>query len=348
MYNIPIMKKLIEKAKNCHDLNREELIALLCNDDIDEDLFAAADEVRKQYVGDEIHLRALIEFSNYCKNNCCYCGLRRDNKNIQRYRIDEDTLFALAKHASENMGLKTIVLQSGEDMFFDTDKLCSIIRQIKTLDVALTLSIGEKTLDEYKAYKQAGADRFLLRIETTDKDLYALHDPGMSWENRAQCIRNLGIAGLEIGSGVLVGLPEQKVESFADDILFFKQVQADMIGIGPFIPHPDTPLKDAKGGTLKMALKVMALTRLILPDINIPATTAMETLAPNGQVKALQAGANVIMPNVTLTQYRKHYELYPGKSATNYTPDESLKEVKDKIAAIGRKVGRGYGSHKQR
>jgi len=348
MYNIPIMKKLIEKAKNCHDLNREELIALLYNDDIDEDLFAAADEVRKQYVGDEIHLRALIEFSNFCKNNCCYCGLRRDNKNIQRYRIDENTLFALAKHASENMGLKTIVLQSGEDMFFDTDKLCSIIRRIKTLDVALTLSIGEKTLDEYKAYKQAGADRFLLRIETTDKDLYALHDPGMSWENRAQCIRNLGIAGLEIGSGVLVGLPEQKVESFADDILFFKQVQADMIGIGPFIPHPDTPLKDAKGGTLKMALKVMALTRLILPDINIPATTAMETLAPNGQVKALQAGANVIMPNVTLTQYRKHYELYPGKSATNYTPDKSLKEVKDKIAAIGRKVSSGYGYHKRR
>lgn len=342
------MKKIIEKAKNTHNLDRDELIALLCNDEFDEEIFNAADEVRRKYVGDEIHLRALIEFSNFCKNNCCYCGLRRDNKNIARYRINEDIIFALAEHASCNMGLKTIVLQSGEDMFFDTEKLCSIIRKIKTLDVALTLSIGEKTLEEYKAYKQAGADRFLLRIETTDKNLYLKHDPGMSWENRAECIRNLGIAGLEIGSGVLVGLPEQKIESYADDILFFKQVNADMIGIGPFIPHPDTPLKNAQGGTLQMALKVMALTRLLLPDINIPATTAMETLAPNGQAKALQSGANVIMPNVTLTQYRKHYELYPGKSATNYTPDKSLSVVKEKIAAIGRTVGSGYGSHKSK
>ena len=340
------MKKLIEKAKVTHSLSREELVSLLTDEACSDELFAAADDVRRQYVGDEIHLRALIEFSNFCKNNCCYCGLRRDNKNIERYRIDEDTIFLLAEHAARNMGLKTIVLQSGEDMFFTQEKLCNIIRKIKTLDVALTLSIGEKTLEEYKAYKAAGADRFLLRIETTDKDLYLRHDPGMSFENRVQCVKNLGLAGLEIGSGVLVGLPGQKIESYADDILFFKAVNADMIGIGPFIPHPDTPLKDAAGGTLETALKVMALTRLLLPDINIPATTAMETLAPNGQTKALQAGANVIMPNVTLTQYRKHYELYPGKSATNYTPDESLCKVKEKIAAIGRSIGQGYGSHR--
>ena len=340
-----LMKKLIEKAKNTHTLSREELVSLLGDTTCSEELFAAADDVRRQYVGDEIHLRALIEFSNFCKNNCCYCGLRRDNKNIERYRIDEDTIFLLAEHAARNMGLKTIVLQSGEDMFFTQEKLCNIIRKIKTLDVALTLSIGEKTLEEYKAYKAAGADRFLLRIETTDKDLYLRHDPGMSFENRVQCIKNLGLAGLEIGSGVLVGLPGQKIESYADDILFFKAINADMIGIGPFIPHPDTPLKDAAGGTLETALKVMALTRLLLPDINIPATTAMETLAPNGQTKALQAGANVIMPNVTLTQYRKHYELYPGKSSTNYTPDESLRQVREKIASIGRTVSQGKGFH---
>ena len=339
------MKKLIEKAKVTHTLSREELVSLLTDATCSDELFAAADDVRRQYVGDEIHLRALIEFSNFCKNNCCYCGLRRDNKNIERYRIDEDTIFLLAQHAARNMELKTIVLQSGEDMFFTQEKLCNIIRKIKTLDVALTLSIGEKTLEEYKAYKAAGADRFLLRIETTDKDLYLRHDPGMSFENRVQCIKNLGLAGLEIGSGVLVGLPGQKIESYADDILFFKAVNADMIGIGPFIPHPDTPLKNAAGGTLEIALKVMALTRLLLPDINIPATTAMETLAPNGQTKALQAGANVIMPNVTLTQYRKHYELYPGKSSTNYTPDESLSQVREKIASIGRTVSQGKGFH---
>ncbi|MBE6458578.1 MAG: [Alphaproteobacteria bacterium] len=340
------MSRLIQKAISEHNLTRSELIELLYDDSCAEELFSAADEVRRQYVGDEIHLRALIEFSNICRNNCCYCGLRRDNKNIERYRIDESAIFKLAEHAAKNMGLKTIVLQSGEDMFFTTEILCNIIRQIKTLDVALTLSVGEKSLEEYQAYRQAGANRFLLRIETTDKDLYLRHDPGMSWEQRVQCLRDLRTAGLEVGSGCLVGLPEQKVESYADDILFFKKIDADMIGIGPFIPHPDTPLKNASGGTLNMALKVMALTRLLLPDINIPATTAMESLAPNGQRKALQSGANVIMPNVTLTTYRKHYELYPGKSTTGYTPDDSLRKVKELITSIGRKIGQGYGASK--
>ena len=339
--------ELIAKAAATRSLSRGELIKLLSDDDCNEALFAAADDVRRRYVGDGVHLRALIEFSNICRNNCYYCGLRRDNRNIKRYRIDADTIFNLAAYAARNMGLKTIVLQSGEDMFFDRDKLCDIIRRIKTLDVALTLSIGEKTAAEYKAYKAAGADRFLLRIETTDRDLYHRLDPGMSWQNRRRCLADIAAAGLEVGSGVMVGLPGQTIESLADDILFFREINADMIGIGPFIPHPDTPLKDAAGGTLEMSLKVMALTRLLLPDINIPATTAMETLAPDGQTKALQAGANVIMPNVTLTQYRRHYELYPGKSTTNYTPDESLKVLRDKITGINRFVATDKGFHHQ-
>ena len=339
--------ELIAKAAATRSLSRGELIKLLSDDGCNEALFAAADDVRRRYVGDGVHLRALIEFSNICRNNCCYCGLRRDNRNIKRYRIDADTILNLAAYAARNMGLKTIVLQSGEDMFFDRDKLCDIIRRIKTLDVALTLSIGEKTAAEYKAYKAAGADRFLLRIETTDRDLYHRLDPGMSWQNRRRCLADIAAAGLEVGSGVMVGLPGQTIESLADDILFFREINADMIGIGPFIPHPDTPLKDAAGGTLEMSLKVMALTRLLLPDINIPATTAMETLAPDGQTKALQAGANVIMPNVTLTQYRRHYELYPGKSTTNYTPDESLKVLRDKITSINRFVATDKGFHHQ-
>ena len=341
------MSDLIAKAYEQHNLSKNELIEILQNDSYNEELFKTADNVRRQYVGDAIHLRALIEFSNICKNNCCYCGLRRDNKNIERYRIDIETIFELAKHASLNMGLKTIVLQSGEDMYFNQEKMCEVIRKIKTLDVALTLSIGEKTAEEYKAYKQAGADRFLLRIETTDQDLYHRLDPGMNWQKRKQCLLDLGAAGLEIGSGVMVGLPGQTIESLADDILFFKEINADMIGIGPFIPHPDTPLGNEKGGQLDLSLKVMALTRIMLPDINIPATTAMETLAPNGQVRALQSGANVIMPNVTLTQYRKHYELYPGKSNTNYTPDKSLQVLRDKISSIGRSVASDYGFHKK-
>ena len=341
------MTDLIAKAYNEHDLSKKELVEILQNDNYNNNLFETADKIRKQYVGDAIHLRALIEFSNICKNNCCYCGLRRDNHNIDRYRIDDETIFELAQHASRNMGLKTIVLQSGEDMYFNQEKMCEIIRKIKTLDVALTLSTGEKTAEEYKAYKQAGADRFLLRIETTDQDLYHHFDPGMNWQNRKQCLLDIGASGLEIGSGVMVGLPAQTIESLADDILFFKEINADMIGIGPFIPHPDTPLRNEKGGQLELSLKVMALTRLMLPDINIPATTAMETLAPDGQVRALQSGANVIMPNVTLTQYRTHYELYPGKSNTNYTPDKSLQVLRDKISSIGRSIATDYGSHKK-
>lgn len=341
------MHDLIEKAEKTHSLTQKELMTLLNSDEYDEDILATADRVRQKYVGDEIHLRALIEFSNICQNNCSYCGLRRDNRNIRRYRLNEDQIFSLAEYAVHTMGLKTIVLQSGEDLWFDTERMCRIISRIKTLDTALTLSIGEKSLKDYQAYKAAGCDRFLLRIETTDKALYERHDPGMSWEKRLQCLADLRTAGVEVGTGCLVGLPGQTLESLADDILFFRKINADMVGIGPFIPHPDTPLKDAVGGTLKLAVKVMALTRLLLPDINIPATTAMETLEPNGQSRALQAGANVIMPNVTLTQYRCHYELYPGKSDTGYSPDKNLEAVRQRIMAIGRTISgdKGFRKH---
>lgn len=336
------MHKIIRKAKETHKLSRDEIILLLENDAATDALLQAADDVRRRFVGDEIHLRGLIEFSNYCRNNCLYCGLRRDNKELQRYRLDTDDILKLAKHA-KNMGLKTVVLQSGEDVHFDTAQMKDIIKGIKALDLALTLSTGEKTFEEYEAYRKAGADRFLIRIETTDKKLYEDNDPGMSWEARVQCMRDLKQLGFELGSGCLVGLPGQTTASLADDILFFKAMDCDMIGIGPFIPHPKTPLKDARGGQLETALKVMAVTRLLLPDINIPATTAMEVLAPNGQTRALQGGANVIMPNVTMTDYRKYYQLYPGKTTAGCSPDESLDKVIKKIESIGRTVGKGYG-----
>ncbi len=339
------MNNLIKKAALTHELNHEEILEILSSNDLNSELFLAADKIRQEYVGDKIHLRGLIEFSNICRNNCLYCGLRRDNRNITRYRLSSDEIFNLAEYARNKLGLKTVVLQSGEDMYFTKEIMCSIIARLKTLDIALTLSIGEKSTEEYAAYRQAGADRFLLRIETTDKDLYHRLDPDMSWDNRRRCLKDIGLSGLEIGSGVMVGLPEQTLSSLADDILFFKAINADMIGIGPFIPHPDTPLKNCQGGDLELSLKVMALTRLLLPDINIPATTAMETLAPNGQLMALQSGANVIMPNITLAEYRKNYELYPGKSATNCVKDDNLSELNNKIASIGRKISSDYGFH---
>jgi len=221
---------------------------------------------RTWYVGDEIYLRGLIEFSNICKNNCCYCGIRKDNHNLQRYRFTEEQILTMAKKA-KSCGMQTVVLQSGEDLWFDTERMCSIISKIKELDLAITLSIGEKSYDEYKAYRQAGADRYLLRIETTDKDLYHKLDPDMSWDNRKRCLDDLKDLGYEVGSGTMVGLPEQSLLSIAQDIAFFKEIDLDMAGIGPFIPHPDTPLRDAKGKAFTLSLKVMALTRLLLPSI---------------------------------------------------------------------------------
>lgn len=336
------MKNLIEKAIATHNLNKEEIINLLSYNNINDDLFKAADEVREKYLGNVVHLRGLIEFTNICKRNCLYCGLRRDNKNIKRYRLTKEEIIDFAKKAV-SYGYKTIVLQGGEDDFFTKEKMVEIIREIKKLNVALTLSLGEKTYDEYKAFKEAGADRYLIRIETTNKKLYEEMDPLMSFEDRLKCIENLSDLSYEVGTGVLVGLPNQTLSSLADDILFFKKINADMIGIGPFIPNDDTPLKNAEGGNLTLALKVMAITRLLLPDINIPATTAMESLHKNGRIIALQSGANVVMPNVTEGEYRKLYALYPGKICTGDTPSHCRGCITGKISSINRQISDGYG-----
>lgn len=329
------MNDILQKAQNSHILTREEIVYLLNNEPAE--LFKAADEVRKKYIGDGVHLRGLIEFSNICKQNCKYCGIRKDNEKVSRYRLSEIETLDFAQKAVE-YGFKTIVLQSGEDSWFSNEKMCSIISKIKDLDVAITLSLGEKSFEEYKAYKNAGADRYLLRIETTDPNLYEQMHPGMSLENRKNCLKNLKKIGFETGTGSLIGLPNQTLESIADDILFFKELNADMIGLGPFIPNAQTPLKDEKGGTLEMALKAMAITRLLLPDINIPATTAMETLHPQGRIMALQCGANVVMPNVTEGEYREKYELYPGKIALKDTPAQCKDAITEKIKKIGRSL----------
>ncbi len=336
------LKKIIQNAAASHELSAEQIIAVLKDDSINDFLFSAADKVREKYVGDEVHLRGLIEFSNICKCSCKYCGIRKENTSVQRYRMTEQEILSLAQYAKE-YGYKTIVLQSGEDSFFSKEKMVSIIKKIKDMGFALTLSIGEKTYEEYKAYKDAGADRYLLRIETTDKNLYQKMHPDMSFENRINCLKNLKKLGYETGTGCLVGLPEQSIESLAHDILFFKELDADMIGLGPFIPAPDTPLAEENGGTLTIALKVMALTRLLLPDINIPATTAMETLEPDGRLKALQSGANVVMPNVTDKSCKQKYTIYPGKAGLNNTPEAYKLSITSKIKSIGRKISNNYG-----
>lgn len=323
-------------------MNKQELIDILKDDSLNEWLFSSADKVRKEFVGDEVHLRGLIEFSNICKCQCKYCGLRSENKNIERYRIMPEDIILYAQNAVK-MGYKTIVLQSGEDSFYSKDVLCEIIKGIKELDVALTLSIGERSFEDYKAFKDCGADRYLIRIETTDRDLYKKLHPNMDFDNRLRCLKNLKTLGYEVGTGCLVGLPEQTIEFLADDILFFNEINADMIGIGPFIPHPETPLKDAQNGDFTLALKVMALTRILLKNINIPATTAMETLNPNGRIIALQSGANVVMPNVTSKEFRAKYEIYPNKICINEEPLQCRNCIEGKIKAIGRTISKDYG-----
>lgn len=336
-------RKLIEKAEKSHTLNRDELISILKDSSMDKDLFEAADRVREKYIGNKVHLRGIIEFSNICKRDCLYCGLRKSNENIKRYRLMPKEIIDLARKAV-GYGYKSVVLQSGEDSYYTVEMFINIISKIKKMGVAVTLSLGEKTYEEYKAYKEAGADRYLLRIETTDKELYEDLDPGMTHEERKRCLRDLKSLGYEVGTGNLVGLPNQTIESIADDILFFKEIDADMVGLGPFIPNDDTPLKDFKADNFIISIKAMALVRLLLPDSNIPATTAMESLNGNGRIIALSSGANVVMPNITEGEYRKLYALYPGKICVNETPNQCWNCITGKIGSIGRTVSKELGS----
>lgn len=335
------MKDILAKAKETHSLDLSEIINLLNSDGVE--LYKAADEIRKEYVGDDVHLRALIEFTNICKNTCKYCGIRSANKNVNRYRLTKDEILSIAKHGVD-IGFKTIVLQGGEDSYFTKDLMCEIISEIKSLgDVALTLSIGERSFEDYKAFKDAGADRYLLRIETTDENLYRNMHPGMNFENRKRCLYDLKSLGFETGTGCLIGLPNQTIESLARDILFFKELDADMIGVGPLIPHPDTPLANEEVGSFDLALKVMAITRLLLPNINIPATTAMETLRKDGRKIALECGANVFMPNITGSINAHKYEIYPNKAGINGNKNNIFSKIEKSLNSIHRTIGKDKG-----
>lgn len=338
------MHGLIRKAKERHELTASELQELLGDSSCEEELAKAADEVRRDFVGDGIHLRGLIEFSNICRQNCMYCGLRRENGKVERSRLQPREIVRLAEKA-RNLGYRTVVLQSGEDAFFSTDVLVPVLQEIHEMDLAITLSIGERSYEEYRVLREAGADRFLLRIETTDRELYEKLDPGMSHENRMRCLRDLKELGYEVGSGSLVGLPGQSTASLAEDILYFKRMDLDMIGIGPLIPNEDTPLGGAAPGDFHLTRRMVSLLRLLLPEANIPATTAMETLVPGGRNVILTSGANVFMPNMTEGEQRRKYALYPGKSQV---ADRPVDCVEKSIAALGRFVARDQGFRKKR
>lgn len=323
-------------------MNKNEIVEILTCKSADI-YYKKADAIRRKYCGNIVHLRALIEFSNFCKKQCLYCGINAKNKNVKRYRLSEQDIVKSAKYA-QKIGFKTIVLQSGEDDYFDVKKMCSIIEKIKELNLVITLSIGEKTKDEYRAYKDSGADRYLLRIETTDENLYKKLHPNSDFKNRLKCLYNLKELGFELGSGIMVGLPQQSIESIADDILFFKKIDVDMVGLGPFISNSETELKNFPNGSYELALRSIAATRLLMPDINVPATTAMETLLKEGRKIALQSGANVVMPNITPQNIRGNYSLYPNKQSVNALDDDSLNLLREEIASIGDSISDDFGT----
>jgi biotin synthase len=340
-------REVLEKLER-REFTREVLKEALSINDrtFNEALFKLADEIRRKYVGDEVHIRAIIEFSNVCRKNCLYCGLRRDNKNLKRYRMTPEEIIERARLAVQ-FGAKTIVLQSGEDPYYMPNVISDIVREIKKMGVAVTLSLGEWPKEYYERWKEAGADRYLLRHETANPILHKKLRPDTSFENRVQCLLTLKGLGYETGAGSMVGLPGQTIDDLVDDLLFLKEHDFDMVGIGPFIPHPDTPLANEKKGDFTLTLKMVALTRILLPDSNIPATTAMGTIVPGGREITLRCGANVIMPNWTPSPYRQLYQLYPGKICVFEKDTACIPCVMKMIEHLGRKPGRDWGGRKR-
>ncbi|MEE3476470.1 MAG: [FeFe] hydrogenase H-cluster radical SAM maturase HydE [Candidatus Cryptobacteroides sp.] len=294
----------------------KELKRLITLDD-PSPLRAAADKLRREWYGTDVYVRGLIEFSNHCKNNCRYCGIRAGNPSVRRYRLAEEEIIALTSNGY-GLGFRTFVLQSGEDPAFDDESICRIIRGIKTShpDCAVTLSIGEKPEESYRKYFEAGASRYLLRHETADEAHYRrLHPETMSLGNRKQCLRNLKKIGFQVGAGFMVGSPYQTLDNLVADLRFLQELQPDMIGIGPFIPAKGTPFENEPQGSLQMTLNLISILRIMFPYALIPATTALGSVDPDGMILGLKAGANVIMPDLTPTAFGKHYSIYDHKSS---------------------------------
>ena len=312
-------------------------------------LFGFADVVRREYVGDAVLVRGIIEFSNVCRNTCMYCGLNRHNDQLTRYRLTREEILATAANIWQ-AGVKTVVLQSGEEDNLDSRWLRQVIEDIrKDFDMAVTLSVGERCREDYELWKQAGADRYLLKIETSDPRLYRELHPGMSFENRMRCLRDLVELGYQTGSGNIVGLKGQTTRSLAGDVRFFKQGNFDMISVSPFIPHPQTTLGDEPAADLTMTLKMTALARIVSRNAHIPATTAIGSLRGRDErPKALAAGANVLMPNFTPAPYRRYYEIYPNKRCVSEDPQACPGCLEQMVATMGRRVDYGRGDSLKR
>lgn len=335
----PELQTLIDRLETSHTLSLSEYASLVRgrSEGAMRYISEKAQQLRKSVYGTKVYTRGLIEFSNFCQNNCHYCGIRCSNPHCSRYRLTKEEILECCRNGYE-LGFRTFVLQSGEDRFFTDELLCDIIHSIKQLypDCAVTLSIGERSKDSYQLLFDAGADRYLLRHETADQAHYErLHPQTMSFSNRMRCLTDLKEIGYQVGCGFMVGSPFQTADSLAKDLKFIEEFSPDMCGIGPFIPHKDTPYKQEKAGTLDETLWLLSIIRLIKPNILLPATTALGTIHPQGREKGILAGANVVMPNLSPVSVRKKYELYDNKICTGDEAAECRSCLSKRMESIG-------------
>ncbi len=344
------MYNLIDQLFQTHHLSKKEIVDLIThrNPQINQYLFEKSRILREEYYGKDVYIRGLMEISNHCKNDCLYCGIRKSNLNVVRYRLTKEQIIECSHHGYE-LGFRTFVLQGGEDLYFTDDVLIDIIHSIKQNhpDCAITLSLGEKSYDSYLAYYQAGADRYLLRHETANEFHYRqLHPQGMSYQHRMQCLQDLKRIGYQTGTGFMVGSPFQTPENLADDLLFIAQFKPQMVGIGPFIPHHETPFAEQAPGTAELTLFMLALIRLFLPSVLLPATTALGTIDQCGRSNGILAGANVIMPNLSPFDVREKYMIYDNKTISGLETAEYLDLLQNEMQKIGYSIVVSRGDFK--
>lgn len=343
------MKELINKLYETNNLSKEEFIYLINYIDVESKqyLIQKAQETRIKYYSNKVFMRGLIEFTNYCKNDCYYCGIRKSNINASRYRLSKNEILECCR-IGYDLGFRTYVLQGGEDGYFTDDRIVEILSSIKKSypDCAITLSIGEKSYEAYKRFFDAGADRYLLRHETASEEHYGkLHPKELSLANRKKCLYQLKEIGYQVGAGFMVGSPYQTAENLVDDLLFLKELYPHMIGIGPFIPHKDTVFKSEEQGTLGITILMIALTRLILPKALIPATTALGTIHPMGREYGLKAGANIVMPNLSPRVVRTKYAIYDNKICTGDEAAECRYCIENRIKNAGFEIDLSRGDN---
>lgn len=333
---------LIDKLETTHSLEIEEYEYLITNRNLEATKYLTEKAIttRKQIYGNSVYIRGLIEISNICKNDCLYCGIRKSNKNCERYRLSENEILECCEEGY-NLGFRTFVLQGGEDLYFTDEILSSIIKNIKTKypDVAITLSLGERTKESYQKLFEAGADRYLLRHETYDLEHYQkLHPKEMSFNNRIDCLYNLKEIGYQVGCGFMIGSPYQTNLNIAKDLKFIENFKPDMCGIGPFIPHKATEFSELPSGTVELTCYLLSIIRLIHPPVLLPATTALGTISDTGREQGILAGANVVMPNLSPILVRKKYELYDNKISSGSESAQNKNELIDRMNKIGYEI----------